>query len=160
VPPIVETLTSTVPANPDGLVAVTEVGELTVNVEAAEEPNFTPVVPTRLVPVMVTLVPPDVGPWFGLTDVTVGAATKVYWSAELVADVPPTVVTVTLTVPAAETGLVTVIEVDELTMNVVATDEPNETVVAPVKFVPVIVTELAEVGPEVGPTAVTVGAAT
>ena len=39
----------------------------TVKEPAALLPNVTAVTPEKLVPVMVTLVPPDVGPVFGLT---------------------------------------------------------------------------------------------
>ncbi len=46
---------------------------LTVKEAAALLPNLTAVAPEKLVPVMVTLVPPDGGPVFGLTLVTVGA---------------------------------------------------------------------------------------
>ena len=46
---------------------------LTVKEAAALLPKLTAVAPEKLVPVMVTLVPPDVGPVFGLTLVTVGA---------------------------------------------------------------------------------------
>ena len=46
---------------------------LTVNVVAAVVPNFTAVAPVKLVPVMVTVVPPAVGPELGLTAVTVGS---------------------------------------------------------------------------------------
>jgi len=49
-----------------------EVPELTVKLVAATVPNFTAVAPVKLVPVMVTDVPPLVGPAFGLTPVTVG----------------------------------------------------------------------------------------
>ena len=38
-------------------------------------PNLTAVAPVKPVPVMVTVVPPAVGPVVGLTEVTVGAAT-------------------------------------------------------------------------------------
>ena len=47
----------------------------TVNDVALLGPNLTDVAPVKLVPVMVTEVPPVVGPVFGLTAVTVGAAT-------------------------------------------------------------------------------------
>ena len=67
------TVTSTV-ALPAGAVAVMEVAELTVNPVAAVVPKLTPVAPVKLVPVMVTVVPPVAGPVAGLTDVTVGAA--------------------------------------------------------------------------------------
>ena len=46
----------------------------TVKLVAETPPNLTSVAPVKLVPVMVTLVPPAVGPEFGLTLVTVGAA--------------------------------------------------------------------------------------
>ena len=66
------TVTSTVPAAPAGAVAVIEVALLTVKVVAAVAPNLTPVAPVKLVPVMVTEVPPAVGPELGLTEETVG----------------------------------------------------------------------------------------
>ena len=72
VPPAVVTVTSTVPL-PAGDVAVIEVALLTVTDVAAVLPNFTLVAPVRFVPVMVTLVPPALGPVFGLMLVTVGA---------------------------------------------------------------------------------------
>jgi hypothetical protein len=72
VPPAVVTATSTVPT-PVGEVAVIWVALSTVKEPAALLPNLTAVAPEKLVPVMVTLVPPDVGPVFGLTLVTVGS---------------------------------------------------------------------------------------
>jgi hypothetical protein len=77
VPPAVVTLTSTVPV-PDGDVAVICVEELTVNAVAAVPPNDTAVAPEKPVPVMITEVPPPVGPAVGEMPVTVGAATYVY----------------------------------------------------------------------------------
>ena len=74
VPPAVVTVTSTVPV-PAGEVAVIWFALMTVNEAAALPPNLTAVAPEKFVPVMVTLVPPDGGPVFGLTLVTVGAAT-------------------------------------------------------------------------------------
>jgi hypothetical protein len=71
IPPGVVTVTSTVPA-PAGEVAVICVALFIVNVVAAVAPNFTAVAPVKFVPVMVTLVPPAVGPLVGFTDVTVG----------------------------------------------------------------------------------------
>ena len=57
------------------------------------------VAPVKLVPVIVTEVPPG-GPEVGLTPVTVGGRgrRRCNWSAALVALVPPAVVTVTSTV--------------------------------------------------------------
>jgi len=73
VPPGVVTVTSMVPL-PGGAVAVMLVADTTVNDEAAVEPNDTPVAPVKFVPVIVTLVPPAVGPAAGVSDVTVGDA--------------------------------------------------------------------------------------
>src|SRR2546429_91544 len=58
-----------------GDVAVIAVALLTVNEVALELPNLTAAAQVKLLPVMVTLVPPGVGPVFGLTLVTVGAGT-------------------------------------------------------------------------------------
>ena len=81
------------------------------------------------------------------------------WSAALVVEVPPPVVTVTSTVPVPA-GAGTVIEVVELTVAGDAALFPNFTAVTPLKLVPVIVTDVPPaVGPEVGDTAVTVGRA-
>jgi hypothetical protein len=82
-------------------------------------------------------------------------------SDEEVADVPPAVVTVTSTAPADPAGAVAVMEVAELTVKPVAATVPNLTAVAPVKPVPVTVTDVPPAaGPELGLIAVTVGAAT
>jgi hypothetical protein len=82
----------------------------------------------------------------------------VNWSAELVADVPAGVVTVTSTTPAVPAGLIAVIEVGETTVTPVAALAPKSTAVAPVKPVPVIVTSVPPaVVPEVGLTPETVG---
>ncbi|MHC2619284.1 hypothetical protein ACVIW2_001316 [Bradyrhizobium huanghuaihaiense] len=67
------TLTSTVPAAPAGEVAVIDVAELNVKL-ADVAPNVTAVTPVKLVPVIVTEVPPAVGPAVGEIEVTVGAA--------------------------------------------------------------------------------------
>jgi hypothetical protein len=58
---------------PDGDVAVIEVALTTVKPVAAVAPKLTEVAPVKLEPVMVTDVPPAVGPLAGDTDVTVGA---------------------------------------------------------------------------------------
>ena len=160
VPPGVVTVTSTV-ALPAGVVAVIWVALTTVNDVAGVVPKLTAVAPVRLVPVIVTLEPPAAGPDDGLTAVTVGAgvgATYVNSSAELVALVPPGVVTVTSTVPDPA-GLVAVIWVALLTVNDVAGVVPKLTAVAPVRLVPVIVTVFPPaVVPDDGLTPVTVGA--
>jgi hypothetical protein len=160
VPPNVVTVTSTGPAEPAGLVAVTCVALSTMKDVAAVEPKSTALAPAKLVPVMVTDVPPAVGPLAGETDVTVGDPVYVNSSSTVVALVPPAVVTVTATVPEP-TGLVAVICVELSTVNVVAAEAPKLTTVAFVKSVPVIVTDVPpESGPPLGLTPVTVGAAT
>lgn len=70
VPPGVVTVTSTVP-EPAGAVAVIDSGELTVKVPAAP-PKDTLVASLRLVPPMVTSVPPVLIPDEGVTEVTAG----------------------------------------------------------------------------------------
>jgi hypothetical protein len=72
VPPVVVTLTSTTLV-PAGEVAVIWVAELTVNPAAAVAPKATAVVPEKLVPVMITTVPPLPGPVVGEIEVTAGA---------------------------------------------------------------------------------------
>src|SRR5581483_1924150 len=88
-------VTSTVPAETAGLVAVTWVALLTVKLEAACVPKLTAVAPVRFVPVMVTVVPPPSGPEAGLTALTVGGGTTVRVAVLDVVPVPPL---------AAETG--------------------------------------------------------
>ena len=75
--------------------------------------------------------------------------------------VPPAVVTVMSTVPAASAGEVAVICVALVTVKLAAAVAPNFTAVAVVKLVPVRVTLVPPaMGPLVGLTLVTVGAAT
>ena len=74
VPPGVITATSTAPAACAGVVAVMVFALTTVKLVAATPPNVTAVAPVKLVPVIVTLVPPATGPEPWLTLVTVGAA--------------------------------------------------------------------------------------
>ena len=151
---------STTPAACAGVVAVIVV-ELTTTVTpvTGRPPNVTAVAPVKLVPVMVTKVPPAIGPEFGLTLETVGTVT--YVNAAVPVPVPPGVVTATSTAPAVPAGAVTVIVVALSTVTFVAAVLPNVTAVAPVKFEPVIVTLVPpEAGPELGLTPVTVGADT
>jgi hypothetical protein len=75
--------------------------------------------------------------------------------------VPPGVVTEIVTAPADLAGLTAVIEVDEVTLKLVAAVEPKLTAVAPVKLVPVMTTEVPPaVGPAVGVKLVMVGTGT
>jgi hypothetical protein len=139
---------------------VIDVAEITVTDVPGTPPNETPVAPLKLVPVIVTLVPPVVDPLAGVRLVTVGAGTwNVNWSAVPGADAPPAVVTMTSTAAAACAGVVTVIDVAEITVTDVPGTPPNATPVAPVKFVPVIVSLVPPaVDPLEGLIAVTVGA--
>ena len=76
------------------------------------------------------------------------------------AEVPPGLVTVTLTVPLPA-GLVTVIWVSLLTLTLLAAVCPKEILVAPVKPVPMMTTAVPPVpGPLAGLILVTVGIAT
>ena len=75
VPAEVVTVTSTTAADSGGDVAEIEDDEFTVNDVAGVEPKATAVAPLRSVPVMVTAVPPLVGPESGLTPVTAGGTT-------------------------------------------------------------------------------------
>ena len=71
------TVTSTVPAACAGVVTVIEVAEFTVTPVPGEPLKLTDAPLMKFVPVIVTEVPPLVGPEFGLTLVTAGAATNV-----------------------------------------------------------------------------------
>jgi hypothetical protein len=73
VPPAVVTSTLAVPAEPAGVVAVIEVELTTTTLVAAVAPMVTPVAPVKLLPVIVTLVPPEVDPLLGETEETTGA---------------------------------------------------------------------------------------
>ena len=70
-PPGVVTDTLTVPAADAGDTAEIDVSDSTVNV-AVVEPNCTDVAPSRLLPVMTTVVLPVVGPTATDSDVTTG----------------------------------------------------------------------------------------
>jgi hypothetical protein len=155
VPPAVVTDTFTGPAASAGVVTVIDVAESAVTVPAVE-PKSTAVALARFVPVIVTAVPPVVRPLAGVNDVIVGAGgTNVKFVVDVA--VPPGVVTLIGTPPAASAGLVTVIEVAESAVTVPAT-VPKSTTDAAVRFVPVIVTAVPPAdGPEVGVNDVIVG---
>ena len=111
-------------------------------------PNVTDDAPARSVPCRVTSVPPSVVPVFGVTDETVGAATKVKPFSS--ADDPPGPVTVTFTAPAGCAGVRTVRVPSPLSTRETPSTEPKVTLVAPARPAPVSVTT---VPPEVGPAA-------
>jgi hypothetical protein len=67
------TVTWTAPAECAGACTVTSEDDTNVTEVPAEVPNFAVTPGTNPVPWTVTVLPPAVEPWFGLTDVTVGA---------------------------------------------------------------------------------------
>ena len=87
---------------------------------------------------MVMVVPPRVEPDVGLTLEMVGAGTEYLKPSAFVA-VPPGVVTTTSLAPMMPAGVSAVIEVALTTTTLVAAAPPTVTLLAPVKFVPVIV---------------------
>jgi len=126
---------------PAGTVVVTVPELLTVNV-ATLPPNETDVAPVKFVPVIVT--PAPTPPRFGAKEVMAGVTVK-----RVVVTIGPLPGVVTVMVPVvAPAGTVVVIVPEGLTVNVAAIPL-NETAVAPVKVVPVIVTAVPT-GPKVG----------
>src|SRR6185503_10485226 len=152
VPPGVVTLSGPVVA-PAGTVAWIAVAEVTEKLDALTPLNATAVAPVKFVPLIVTLVP--TGPLAGAKLVIVGALDDTVKLAALVA-VPPGVVTLSGPVVAAA-GTAAWIAVAEVTVKLAALTPLNRTAVAPVKFVPLIVT-LVPTGPLVGVKLVIVGA--
>src|SRR5260370_6460216 len=63
------------PVAPAGATAMICVALFTVKLLAAMAPNFTAVTPVKFVPVISTLVPPELGPEVGLIEVIVGTDT-------------------------------------------------------------------------------------
>jgi hypothetical protein len=105
----------------------------TVNEVAAVPPKLTAVAPVKFVPVIVTVCP--VPAEIGLKDVIVGGGRYVK-----PARVPVPVAVVNDTEPDAPEPTVALMLVALTTVNVVAAVPPKLTAVAPVKFVPVILT--------------------
>lgn len=131
---------------PAGTVAWIWVVEFTMKL-AATALNVTDVVPTKLAPVMVTVVP--TGPLAGVNDEIVGAkadgvvTVKLGISSAEVVAVPPGAVT-EMNPVVALAGTTAVIEVSEFTVKSGAGAPLKATTVAPVKLVPVIVTLLPD----------------
>jgi hypothetical protein len=126
---------------PAGVVAVIVVLFTTATLVAAVAPKDTVAPAAKFVPVIVTAVPPAVGPLFGLTLLTVGAVGEVYVNPLL--RMPLCVsgfVTLTATAPALPGGVVAVIVVLFTTATLVAAVAPNVTVAPAAKFAPVTVT--------------------
>jgi hypothetical protein len=151
----VVTTTLTAPETCAGATTVNDVAEDTDSAVPATPPKDTDVVPARLVPVMVTVVPPAAGPDDGDTFVIAGGATYVNVRAALD---PYGVVTTTSTGPATCAGDTTVNDVPELTERLVPATPSNVTAVAPVNAVPVSATVAPPaVEPDDGDTVVITG---
>jgi hypothetical protein len=140
---------------PVGTTAVSLVDETMSKLLAATPSNLTEVVPVKLVPSIVTVVP--LGPLAGEKDVIVGDPVGVTVKLPELVAVPPGAVTLIFPVMAPD-GTSAVIRVAESTVKLVALVVLNFTSVAPVKFVPVITTDVPT-GPEIGTNEVIVGAA-
>jgi hypothetical protein len=93
VPPGLATVTSTVPADCGGTVAVIWLSDSTVNDVDAVAPNSTAVTALRPVPLSVTMPPPEAGPALGVTDEIAGTGSYVYWSPLNVGEGPAGLVT-------------------------------------------------------------------
>jgi hypothetical protein len=131
----------------------------TTTLVANVPPNVAVAPAAKLVPVIVTAVPPAVDPLLGLTLLTVGGTTYVNALAKL--PLCPLTVTVTVTAPALPAGVVAVMVVLFTTATLVAAVLPNVTVAPVAKLVPVMVTAVPPaVGPLFGLTPLTVGATT
>jgi hypothetical protein len=154
VPPLVVTVTSATPGvTVAGEVAVICVAEFTTTPVAAVAPKATDAPVMKPVPVIVTDVPPLVGPVAGEIDVTDGVgATYVNWSATTMAEVPAVFVTRTFTTPGVTVaGELAVICVGESTVTPVPAVAPKATVEPVTNPVPVIVTDVPPtVEPDVG----------
>src|SRR2546426_6179932 len=151
------TVTSTVPAAWAGVIAMIWVALVVLTFVAASPPTLTVAPTTKPVPVIVIPVPPASGPPFGTTLVTAGGGTKVKQPVQ-VALWPSTLVTTTLTSPAAWAGVVatTIVAGAKVTVPGVP---PKLTVSGPAKSLPLIVTPRPPaMEPLVGETAVMVGA--
>jgi hypothetical protein len=150
------------PAACGGVTAEIVVLLTTLTPVAAVPPTLTDAPAAKLVPVIVTVVPPGVGPAAGDTLPTVGAGAEAVYVklAASVALCASAFVTVTFTVPAACAGVVAVIVVLLSTVTLPAGLPPTLTVAPAAKFAPEMVTAVPPlVGPEGGAMLVTVGAA-
>jgi len=86
VPPAVVTVTFTTPADSAGAVTVIDVGLLAVRIVPATDPKFTAVAANKLVPVIVTVVPPNAVTEPGETELTAGAGISAKLRTELASD--------------------------------------------------------------------------
>ena len=160
VPPAVVTAILFAPALPAGVTAVMLVDETTITLVAATPSTVTLLAPVKSVPVMVIAVPPRVVPEDGLTPEIVGVGTTNVNALGKLA-VPPAVVTATSCAPSVPARVNAVMLVDETTFTLVAATPSTVTLLAPVKFVPVMVIAVPpRVVPDDGLTPEIVGAET
>lgn len=153
----VSIVTALAPAAPAGEVAVTVLSELTVTAVAAVVPKFTSRVPIKPDPVMVTTVPPAIGPEVGVMELITGDGWKPKLSEP---SVPPGVVILIGTVPTRCAGVIASTSVSSMTVKLVAGVDPKFTLVVPKRPVPVTATlSPPAVTPVVENTAVGAGAA-
>ena len=155
VPPAVVTVILPVAA-PTGTIRFSVVAEVTVKVATTPLTAVADAAPT-FAPVTVTTVP--TGPDVAAKPVMVGRAVPDSVTDEVLITLPPGVVTVIFVLVTEPAGTPTTMLVAEITVNRVARTVPNLTAVAPVKFVPVIVTTVP-IATDVGAKLVMVGAAT
>ena len=159
----VPTVMSTVPADgAAGEFTVMLVGLVFVKLVTVRLPNATTCTPVKSVPVIVTDVPPAIGPLAGDTPVIAGGAMYVNWSAELVTLAALPLATTTSTVWSdveVDAGVLAVICVELTTDGLTAAWPPMVTVEELVNPVPVMVIRVPPIsGPLFGLTPVTVGA--
>lgn len=139
------------PGDDDGVVTVRWLSSMTFRSHAYILPNRTFSVPLNPEPVIVTTVPPSMGPEEGEMPDTLGRETPSYWymadgSVELPA--PVALMTETGTVPAGFGGVMMVRRVSLSTFSIVPDFPPNRTSVAPENPDPVMMTY---VPPSAGP---------
>ena len=121
-----------------GVIQVIMVALTTVNDVASTPPMVTEVAPIKSLPLRVTSAPPFVLPVNGEIPLIEGGVTKVKESNVLLG--PPPVLTITPEAPDLLRGVLQVSVVSLTTVILVEAALPNRTDVAPVRFVPVIVT--------------------
>ncbi len=121
-----------------GVLQVIRVSLTTLKDGSFTPPTVTDVVPVKSLPLIVTSVPPFVLPVNGKILLIEAGVTKVKEANVLLG--PPPVRTITPAAPTAPSGVIQVNVVSSTTVILVETAFPKETDVAPVRFVPVIVT--------------------
>ena len=125
-PDAVTTTMSTGPAPLAGDVATMDVSDTTVNVVAATDPNLTADAPEKFEPVIVTDVPPAIGPTAGLTPATTGAGVTARTAPDL-GLVPPAPSTYTSSPPIAASTRVSRVRENPLVVMVLLTLATNVT---------------------------------